>query len=171
MRDSPHRRWSIGTGSPPPFVHFPFPLAAARSHPGKNAMFRAQAPHLPYPVVPLGFAVHVPTRLDCSAFYAISPPQGGRGVRRLARFALRLPPDIPSQVLPLPSASAVSLSHHESSRYSHRELPPITSRPCWRTPIIRADLRESAQSAQFKRLAIMSRVVALVAIHVVGFPW
>ena len=39
MRDSPHRRWLIGTGSTrPPFVQLPLPLARQIS-PGKNAMF------------------------------------------------------------------------------------------------------------------------------------
>jgi len=79
MRDSPHQRWLIGTGSTrPPFVQLPSPLARQIS-PGKNAMFPRTSAAFTVSVVPVGFVVLCRLASTLSAFYAIS-------VRRLARL-------------------------------------------------------------------------------------
>lgn len=77
------------------------------------------------PVVPVGFAVLCQLASTCSAFYAISPPQGGTEVSVASRFCTPASSRQALTNLPLPSASGYhQFNMSNQFRYSHRGLPP-----------------------------------------------
>lgn len=133
MRDSPHRRWSFGTGTTQPLsLNF---LLRSRGRPPqvRTRCFRAQAPHLPC-------RSYRWASLSCAS----SPRPAQPSMRFLSvasRFCSPASFRQPLTSLPLPSASGYSYRMRQD-RYSHRGLtphyiapmlgahPPLQGTPC-----------------------------------------
>lgn len=128
---------SLAAGNPPQRLGLGIPVRprwiyGSVSHryvrqisPGKNAMFRCTSAAFTVGAVPVGFAVMCQLASAPSAFYAVSPPQGGTEVSVASHVCTPASSRQCLTTLPLPSASGYHCSNMSNQcRYSHRGLTP-----------------------------------------------